>query len=126
MAARLRLGKLAALTAVATTMWAAHGLRRAAAVESQTATPDLFSPRNLTAWCVVPFDAKKRSPEERAAMLQRLGFTRFAYDWRAEHVPTFDAEVEALQRHGIDLVAWWFPTDPKDPTAKTILDVIER
>ena len=37
-----------------------------------------FSVENLTAWRVVPFDAKKRGPEERAEMLQRPGFKRFA------------------------------------------------
>ena len=69
----------------------------------------LFARENLVAWCIVPFDAKKRGPEERAAMLKRLGFSKFAYDYRAEHIPTFDAEMEALKKHGIELTAWWFP-----------------
>lgn len=86
----------------------------------------LFDRENLAAWCVVPFDAKKRGPEERAEMLQRLGFKSFAYDWRAKDIPTFDAEIEATKRHGINLVAWWFPTDAADPTAKTILEAIKR
>jgi len=86
----------------------------------------LLDPSNLTAWCVVPFDAKKRGPEERAAMLERLGFKNFAYDWRGKDVPAFDAEVEAMQRHGIRIVAWWFPTDPNDPVSKTILEVCKR
>lgn len=85
----------------------------------------LFAPTNLVAWCIVPFDAKKRGPEERAAMLERLGFTMFAYDYRAEHVPTFDSEIEALQRHHIRLLAWWFPTTLNDE-AKLILNVLER
>src|SRR4051812_8327705 len=68
-----------------------------------------FDRDNLVAWCIVPFDAKKRGPEERAAMLERLGFKRFAYDWRAEHVPTFDAELDALEKRGITLSAFWFP-----------------
>lgn len=34
----------------------------------------LFARTNLVAWCIVPFDAKKRGPEERAAMLEKLGF----------------------------------------------------
>ena len=38
-------------------------------------------------------------------MLERLGFKQFAYDYRAEHVPSFDAEVEALQRHKVNLLA---------------------
>ena len=73
------------------------------------ATNDLFRRDNLVAWCIVPFDAKKRGPEERAAMLEKLGFKHFAYDFRAEHVPTFEAEIEACKRHGVELSAWWFP-----------------
>lgn len=42
-------------------------------------------------------------------MLEKLGVKHFAYDYRAEHVPTFDAELEALKRHGVALDAWWFP-----------------
>ncbi|SPE57284.1 Xylose isomerase domain protein TIM barrel [Verrucomicrobia bacterium] len=88
--------------------------------------PGLFDRLNLRAWCVVPFDAKKRGPEQRAEMLQRLGFKNFAYDWRPKDVPTFDAEVEALSQHGINLVAWWFPTEAEDPVARVILEVIKR
>jgi sugar phosphate isomerase/epimerase/mono/diheme cytochrome c family protein len=85
----------------------------------------LFARENLVAWCIVPFDAKKRGPEERAAMLKKLGFTRFAYDYRTEHMPTFDAEMEALKRHGIELVAWWFPTTLNDE-GRGILEVLRR
>src|SRR4026208_2500387 len=70
----------------------------------------LFARSNLVAWCIVPFDAKKRGPEERAEMMERLGFKMFAYDYRAEHIPTFDGEMEALKRHHVQLLAWWFPT----------------
>ena len=80
----------------------------------------LFSRTNLVAWCIVPFDSQKRGPEERAAMLERLGIRRLAYDWRSEHIPTFDAEVAALQKRHIDLVAWWFPAGLNDE-AKAIL-----
>jgi sugar phosphate isomerase/epimerase len=85
----------------------------------------VFSRSNLVAWCIVPFDSKKRSPEERAAMLERLGFKLFAYDYRAEHIPTFDAEMEALKRHRVQLLAWWFP-GTLDAEAKQILDVLKR
>jgi sugar phosphate isomerase/epimerase len=94
--------------------------------QAQTAADFRFFARtNLVAWCIVPFDAKKRGPEERAAMLEQLGFKWFAYDYRAEHVPTFDAEVEALQRHHVQLLAWWFPTTLNDE-ARTILSVLQR
>lgn len=85
----------------------------------------LFARENLIAWCIVPFDAKKRGPEERASMLKQLGIRRLAYDYRAEHIPTFDAEVEALKRHGIELSAWWFP-GALNAEAQNILAVIKR
>src|ERR1051326_4081917 len=66
-------------------------------------TSDLFARDNLVAWCIVPFDSKKRGPVERVEMLKRLGFRRYAYDWRAEHLPTFDTEVAELQKHKIEL-----------------------
>src|SRR5688572_26089671 len=88
-------------------------------------TSGLFARSNLVAWCIVPFDAKKRSPEERAQMLERLGIKRLAYDYRAEHIPTFDAEVEATKRHRIEFTAWWFPGALNDE-ARAILGVIER
>src|SRR5690606_32861554 len=43
----------------------------------------------------------------RADMLARLGFSKLAYDWRAEHVPTFEAELDALRARGIELFAFW-------------------
>jgi putative heme-binding domain-containing protein len=85
----------------------------------------LFARDNLVAWCIVPFDAKKRGPDERAVMLKRLGFKRFAYDWRAEHVSTFDAEMRALKRQDIKLEAFWFPAALNDE-AKAILALLER
>ena len=91
----------------------------------EAAPPALFAKSNLVAWCIVPFDAKKRGPEERAQMLDRLGIRRLAYDYRAEHIPTFDAEVEAMKRHRIEFMAWWFPGELNDE-ARGILAVIER
>ena len=43
----------------------------------------LFDRSNLVAWCIVPFDASRRSPAERAEMVRELGLHRVAYDWRA-------------------------------------------
>lgn len=85
----------------------------------------LFARSNLVAWCIVPFDAKKRGPEERATMMERLGFKLFAYDYRAEHIPTWDVEMEALKKHQVQLLAWWFPTSMNDE-ARKILGVLER
>ena len=88
-------------------------------------SPEIFGRDNLIAWCIVPFDSKKRGPEERAAMLEKLGFKHFAYDWRGEHVPTFDAEVDALKKHGVSLDAWWAPGE-LNADSRRILDVLKR
>lgn len=76
-------------------------------VDVATRARQLFRRDNLVAWCIVPFDAKKRGPEERAALLETLGIRHFAYDWRPEHVPTFGQEWDALAKHGIALDAFW-------------------
>lgn len=67
----------------------------------------VFAKDNLVAWCIVPFDAQNRNPEERAQMLERLGVSKVAYDWRANHVPAFEEEILAYKRHGLDYFAFW-------------------
>jgi hypothetical protein len=75
-----------------------------------------FRKKNLVAWCIVPFDSKNRGPVERAKMLNKLGITKLAYDWREHHIPTFDAELDALNSHHIKLQAFWLlsGTDPRN------------
>lgn len=73
--------------------------------------PPLFARNNLIAWCIVPFDAKGRNPEERALMLQELGFTKMAWDWRMEHIDMLGEEIRALQSHNIELSAVWLWID---------------
>lgn len=94
--------------------------------EKTEASRQLFSRENLIAWCIVPFDSKRRGPEERAAMLERLGFKHFAYDWRAEHIPTFDAEIDALKKHGVGLDAFWVAPGELNNESRLILDVLKR
>ena len=86
---------------------------------------DIFDKSNLAAWCIVPFDKAKRGPEERAAMLEKLGLKKFVYDYRPEHVPTFDAELDALKKHGIELTGWWFPSQFNEE-AKMTLELFKR
>lgn len=78
-------------------------LRMAEGVEA----PEIFQKKNLVAWCIVPFDANKRSPAERAEMIKRLGMSRVAYDWRNEHVATFEEEILEYKKRGIEYFAFW-------------------
>jgi sugar phosphate isomerase/epimerase len=89
----------------------------------------VFAKSNLVAWCVVPFDSKHRGPVERAEMLNRLGITKLAYDWRERHVPTFDQEIDALRAHGIALQAFWLTSGPNPASEKNVgivLDLLRR
>jgi hypothetical protein len=69
--------------------------------------PKVFARTNLVAWCIVPFDSKHRSPTERADMVKRLGFTKVAYDWRENHVSSFEEEILEYRKNGIEYFAFW-------------------
>jgi sugar phosphate isomerase/epimerase len=71
------------------------------------ARSNAFAKDNLVAWCIVPFDAKSRGPRERAEMLVRLGIKRLAYDWRENHVASFEDEIVEMKQHGIEFFAFW-------------------
>lgn len=66
----------------------------------------LWDHRNIVACVVNHFDAKARSPEETARMFNRLGITKLSYNWREVDVPNFDAEIDAMQKHHVQIVAW--------------------
>jgi sugar phosphate isomerase/epimerase len=69
--------------------------------------PSIFDRKNIAAlWIVDPWDAKKRGPEERMHMLRELGLTKFVYNGG----PAVDAEIEAAQKNGIEITAWWYPS----------------
>jgi thiol-disulfide isomerase/thioredoxin len=89
----------------------------------------VFAKPNLAAWCIVPFDAKQRGPEDRAAMLKALGIRKLAYDWREKDIPTFDREADALQKNGIQFEAIWLTSDLKpeeDKQVRAVLDFLKR
>ncbi len=92
---------------------------------------ELFDRENLIAWCIVPFDAAKRTPESRAAMLKDLGFSQLAYDYRDEHIPSFKEEIEVLRESHIKLSAVWLWLEPKEGemlnySNKSILKILEE
>ena len=89
-------------------------------------TTGLYARDNLIAWCIVPFDSKQRGPVERAAMLRKLGFRHFAYDWREKDIPTFDAEIDALKKEGVALDAFWLSPGVLNRESRLILDVLKR
>jgi len=96
---------------------------------AQKQNKNLYSKDNLIAWCIVPFDSKNRTPEQRAQMLNELGINKLAYDWREKHVPTFDDEVTALKKHNIKLQSFWYYSGPNpqdDKNFSKMIDVLKR
>ena len=91
---------------------------------------ELFDKENLVAWCIVPFDAAYRSPEQRALMLKELGISALAYDYRDSHIPFFPEEIEVLKAHNIDLQAVWLWADPRQEdvlgeAGRTIFEMLD-
>jgi len=92
-------------------------------------TSNIFARENLIAWCIVPFDVKNRGPVERSEMLNKLGITMLAYDWREKHIPEFDTELDELKKHHIALQAFWLysgPNPENDKNLDIIIDLLKR
>ncbi len=98
--------------------------------KKNTAKP-LFAKNNLVAWCIIPFDIKKRNAAERSAMLKKLGIQSFAYDWRTNDLPVMDIELNTLKKEGIQLKSVWFWIDGGgkeifDESNETILSTLKK
>ncbi|TRX52468.1 sugar phosphate isomerase/epimerase family protein [Thalassomonas sp. M1454] len=66
-----------------------------------------FKQDNLIPWSIVGFDVKERTPEQRLAMLEELGFKQYAYGHRLKHIPTMKHEWQLAKEKGIDIKAVW-------------------
>ncbi len=85
---------------------------------------------NLIAWCIVPFDANDRTPEERAAMLKELNISKYAYDYRDRHIPEFEKEISIMEQEGIDISAVWLWIQDQedqllDPSSEAVVQTVE-
>ena len=78
------------------------------------------------AWCIVPYDSLQRSPAERMAMLKRLGIKKYAYDWRAEHLPQMAGELQLAAENGIEVIAVWMWIDNNSDSVEKLSDTNEK
>ncbi len=101
------IGLLLAALVIASGLAAAQG----GSADDATAGTPLLKMDDLIAWCIVPFDNEQRTPEQRIAMLEELGFKRYAYDWRTEHLDDTARELRLAKEHGIDVTAVWMFVD---------------
>ncbi|MGA9292970.1 MAG: hypothetical protein WBV81_10250, partial [Ignavibacteriaceae bacterium] len=71
--------------------------------------------KDLFAWCIVPYDSKERTPEERIQMLKELGFTSYAYDWREKHLNETVHELNLAKENRINIIAVWMWIENDEP-----------
>lgn len=98
---------------------------------TKTKNEMLFSKTNLLAWCIVPFDSKKRNSEERAQMLKELGITSFVYDMRDADLPNMETEFITMRKYNINLKGIWFwinveKDQPLNNANETILTILAK
>ena len=104
-----------------------------ASSSAQSAGPNLFARDNLLAWCIVPYDSLHRGPEERVAMLQRLGFSQYVWDWREQHLQDLPAELAAARQAGVRMRGVWLWLDGRTDRAgqlnepnRFIIDTVKK
>lgn len=66
-----------------------------------------FDIENLYPWCIVAYDSVERSPEQRIQMLMDFGFTKYAYDWRDQHLESTLEELTLALQNNIEISAVW-------------------
>lgn len=78
-------------------------------------TSQKINMKDLFAWCIVPYDSKERTPEERIKMLKEIGFTSYAYDWREKHLGETAHELRLAKDNGINIIAVWIWIEKDEP-----------
>lgn len=77
-------------------------------------------------WCIVAFDSLKRSPNERIAMLMDLGFNKYAYDWRDEHLTEMQHEINLARDNDIEIISVWLWLNAKRDSLNVLSPANER
>ncbi|MBU2949675.1 sugar phosphate isomerase/epimerase [Tamlana agarivorans] len=54
-------------------------------------------------WCVVSFDALERQPQDRISMLKAMGFSKYGYNWREEHLDYIQEEFALAKENDMDI-----------------------
>lgn len=80
----------------------------------------------LYPWCIVAFDSAQRSPEARISMIKELGFEKYAYDWRDEHLKDMAKEIQLSKSNNIELVSVWMWLNAKRDSTHQFSEGNER
>ena len=88
---------------------------------------------NTCPWCIVAYDSLERTPEERIKMMKEIGFTKYAYDWRDNHLIDSKTELLLAQDNDIEILSVWLWLNPKrdsihklSPANQKIFNIIKE
>ena len=59
-------------------------------------------------WCIVAYDSLERSPTDRIRLIKDLGFDKYAYDWRDQHLDDTYEELKLARENDIQIIGIWF------------------
>ena len=88
---------------------------------------------NLYPWCIVAYDSIERSPSERIKMIKELGFVKYAYDWRDNHLKDTETELLLARDDEIKIIGIWLWLNAKrdqlhefGEANKKLLGIVEK
>lgn len=77
-------------------------------------------------WCIVAYDSLERTPANRIEMINELGFTKYAYDWRDKHLDDTLFELELATNSGIEIISVWLWLNAKRDSLDSLSKANER
>ncbi len=66
---------------------------------------NLFKVEELSPWCIIGFDILDRTPEQRIAMLQKMGFTKYGYNKGKGDLSKMKTEFGLAQENNIEITS---------------------
>ena len=92
--------------------------------------PSLGADENLVAWAFLNYEPEGRSPEERAQMLQRLGFTKCGYEGHPHLIGQLEEHIIAYRKYNIELIGIYLEIRQANPLEQDYImkaiEVFER
>ncbi|MBT8191224.1 MAG: AP endonuclease, partial [Bacteroidia bacterium] len=73
----------------------------------KTGNTELLVMDNFYPWCIVAYDSMERNPSERVAMLKKMNFSKYAYDWRDRHLESTAEELSLANENDIEIISVW-------------------
>ena len=90
----------------------------------------LETDENLLAWAFLNYEPEGRLAEERAEMLNRLGFTKCGYEGHQQWIDQLEEHIIAYREHGIELTGIYLEIRKENPLDQDYLmraiEIIEK